>query len=72
MARLLEEWNIPSTAIQIEGGSINTHDNAVLSYQILAPRGVRRILLVTSAMHMPRTADGLPDGEMAAQREEPR
>jgi uncharacterized SAM-binding protein YcdF (DUF218 family) len=72
MARVLEEWNIPSTAIQIEGGSINTHDNAVLSYQILAPRGVRRILLVTSAMHMPRTADGLPDGEMAAQREEPR
>src|SRR5271165_5697826 len=56
MARLLEEWNIPSTAIQIEGGSINTHDNAVLSYQMLAPRGVRRILLVTSAMHMHRAA----------------
>jgi len=56
MARLLEEWNIPSTAIQIEGGSINTHENAILSYQILSPRGIRKILLVTSAMHMPRAA----------------
>jgi uncharacterized SAM-binding protein YcdF (DUF218 family) len=56
MARLLEEWNTPSTAIQIEGGSINTHENATMSYRMLAPRGIRRILLVTSAMHMPRAA----------------
>jgi uncharacterized SAM-binding protein YcdF (DUF218 family) len=56
MARLLEEWNIPSTAIQIEGRSINTHENAILSFQILAPLGIRKILLVTSAMHMPRAA----------------
>jgi uncharacterized SAM-binding protein YcdF (DUF218 family) len=56
MSRLLEEWNIPSTAIQIEGSSINTHENAILSYQILAPLGIREILLVTSAMHMPRAA----------------
>src|ERR1017187_2308826 len=56
MARLLEEWGIPSSAIQIEGGSINTHENAILSYQTLSPRGIRRILLVTSAMHMPRAA----------------
>jgi uncharacterized SAM-binding protein YcdF (DUF218 family) len=56
MARLLEEWNIPSTAIQIEGESINTRENAIRSYQILSPRGIRRILLVTSAMHMPRAA----------------
>lgn len=54
MARLLEEWNIPSTAIQIEGDSFNTHENAVRSYQALAPRGMLRIILVTSAMHMPR------------------
>jgi uncharacterized SAM-binding protein YcdF (DUF218 family) len=56
MARLLEEWSIPSTAIQIESGSINTHENATMSYRMLAPRGIRRILLVTSAMHMPRAA----------------
>jgi uncharacterized SAM-binding protein YcdF (DUF218 family) len=56
MARLLEEWNVPSTAIQIEGGSINTHENAILSFRMLAPHGIRKILLVTSAMHMPRAA----------------
>jgi len=56
MARLLEEWNIPATAIQQEGGSINTRDNALMSYQALSPRGIHRILLVTSAMHMPRAA----------------
>ena len=56
MARLLEEWNIPSTAIEIEGVSINTHENAMRSYQALAPRGIRRILLVTSSLHMPRAA----------------
>jgi hypothetical protein len=54
--RLLEEWNVPSTAIQIEGGSINTHENAILSFQMLAPHSIRKILLVTSAMHMPRAA----------------
>ena len=56
MARLLEEWNIPPTAIEIEGSSINTHENAILSFQMLAPLGIRKILLVTSAMHMPRAA----------------
>jgi uncharacterized SAM-binding protein YcdF (DUF218 family) len=56
MAQLLDEWNIPATAIQIESGSINTRENAIRSYQILAPKGIKRILLVTSAMHMPRAA----------------
>ncbi|HUD99496.1 MAG TPA: YdcF family protein [Bryobacteraceae bacterium] len=56
MARLLEEWDIPPSAIQIETGSINTHENAIGSYQILSARGIRRILLVTSAIHMPRAA----------------
>jgi len=56
MAGLLEEWNVPAAAVRIERGSINTHENAVGSYQALAPGGVRRILLVTSAMHMPRAA----------------
>jgi uncharacterized SAM-binding protein YcdF (DUF218 family) len=54
MAELLEEWDIPPAAIQIETGSINTHENATRTYQILAPRGIHRILLVTSAMHMTR------------------
>jgi uncharacterized SAM-binding protein YcdF (DUF218 family) len=56
MDRLLEEWNIPPAAIQIEDRSINTHENATRSHEVLAPQGVRKILLVTSAMHMPRAA----------------
>ena len=36
-------------------GSRNTYDNAVYSAQILKSRGMRRILLVTSAYHMRRS-----------------
>jgi uncharacterized SAM-binding protein YcdF (DUF218 family) len=56
MAGLLEEWNVPSSAIRIETGSIDTRQNALRSYQALAPAGIRKILLVTSGMHMPRAA----------------
>ena len=40
----------------METGSINTRENALDSYGLLAPRGIRRIILVTSALHMPRAA----------------
>jgi hypothetical protein len=53
MARLLEEWNIRRPRPSRETGSINSHENAKRSYHELTPRGIRRILLVTSAMHMP-------------------
>jgi len=56
MARLLEEWDMPTAAIQIESGSINTHENAIRTYQMLSSHSIHRILLVTSAMHMPRAA----------------
>jgi uncharacterized SAM-binding protein YcdF (DUF218 family) len=56
MARLLEEWNVPASAVEFEGNSINTRENATYTYRALAQRGIRRILLVTSAMHMPRAA----------------
>ena len=56
MASLLEEWDVPAASVQVETGSINTHENAVLSHQDLAPRGIHKILLVTTAMHMPRAA----------------
>src|SRR5262249_13615944 len=51
---LLQEWGVPPEAILLEDRSLNTHENAVFSFQILTARQVRRILLVTSAMHMPR------------------
>jgi len=93
MARLLEEWNVPSTAIQIEGGSINTHENAILSFQMLAPLGIPQdppgdlryahascggsfsqsgVRGNRGAGRLPlRLGRRLPDGEMAAQRQEP-
>ena len=56
MRLLLEEWGIPDAAIQVESGSINTRENAVFSHQLLVARGIGRIILVTSAFHMPRAA----------------
>ena len=37
-----------------EAMSRTTHDNAVFTKRLLAERGLRRVLLVTSAMHMRR------------------
>jgi len=56
MSQLLEEWGAPASAVEVETGSINTRENALDSYGLLAPRGIRRIILVTSALHMPRAA----------------
>ena len=50
----LEKWGVPAEAILVEPQSQNTHEIAVLSKPILEARGARRLLLVTSAMHMPR------------------
>jgi len=66
MRSLLGEWGIPDSAIQVEGGSINTHENASFSYRLLASRGIGRIILVTSAMHMRRR--GVPKGGVRRSR----
>ena len=54
MRQLLMEWGIPDGAIQVEAGSINTRESALFSHRLLADRGVARIILVTSAIHMAR------------------
>jgi uncharacterized SAM-binding protein YcdF (DUF218 family) len=51
---LLEEWGVPATSIILETKSRNTRENAVFTGKLLAERGLHRVLLVTSAMHMPR------------------
>ena len=56
MGRLLQEWGVPAEAILLEDQSLNTRQNALFSYSVLNARGIRHILLVTSAMHMPRAA----------------
>ncbi|QYF96062.1 YdcF family protein [Massilia sp. PAMC28688] len=54
MARVLrEDFRTPVT--WIEGRSRDTAQNAAFSARMLKAAGVRRVLLVTHAMHMPRS-----------------
>jgi len=55
MATLIENMGVPESAIIEEPNSRNTYENAINVRQILTQRGIRQILLVTSAMHMPRS-----------------
>ena len=55
-SQLLQEWGVPANAILLEGRSRNTRENALFSSAILHSRGISRILLVTSACHMPRAS----------------
>lgn len=55
MAAQLEEMGVPPEAILLETESRNTWENAVNSRPILEAEGLETILLVTSAMHMPRS-----------------
>ncbi|MDG4597928.1 MAG: YdcF family protein [Candidatus Contendobacter sp.] len=54
MAKLLQEWGVPAAAVLQESTSRTTRENRDRSLPILQARGVRRVLLVTSALHMPR------------------
>ena len=53
-AGLLEEWGVPQSAIIFEGNSRNTRENALETSRLLKNRQLNRVLLVTSAFHMPR------------------
>lgn len=55
MAQILNTVGVPSSAILQDPTSLNTYQNAVNVKKIMQARGIRRILLVTSAMHMPRS-----------------
>ncbi|MGV0102568.1 YdcF family protein [Nostoc sp. DSM 114160] len=55
MATIRTSIGIPSEAIVQEPDSLNTYQNAVNVRKILSARGIRQVLLVTSAMHMPRS-----------------
>jgi len=54
MAQLAVALGVPQSAIVIEPNSLNTRQNAVNVQTILNERSLQRILLVTSALHMPR------------------
>jgi uncharacterized SAM-binding protein YcdF (DUF218 family) len=54
MATAIETMGVSAAAIIQEPASGNTYQNALEVKAILESRGFHRILLVTSAMHMPR------------------
>ena len=55
MAELLVFFGVPRDAIVLESTSLNTYENGIECARILKARGMNRIVLVTSAMHMPRS-----------------
>jgi uncharacterized SAM-binding protein YcdF (DUF218 family) len=54
MRRQLMLSGVPGDWISVDPNSLNTYQNAVESARLLLPRGIRRIALVTDALHMPR------------------
>lgn len=56
MAEIAQTMGVPPAAILEDPTSLNTHENAVNVREILDSKGIeRRVLLVTSAIHMPRS-----------------
>ena len=54
MRSLALEYGTPEQTIVLEEESRNTYENGVYTRALLQERGIERILLVTSAKHMPR------------------
>ena len=55
IAKILQTIGVPASAILQDPTSLNTYENAVNVKKIMKEQGIRRVLLVTSAMHMPRS-----------------
>lgn len=54
MANALTQQAIPPEAVVLESRSFTTYENAVYTAQALRQRNIQQVLLVTSALHMPR------------------
>jgi uncharacterized SAM-binding protein YcdF (DUF218 family) len=54
LAEQLRTWGIAAERLYAEGGSRNTRENAVEAERVVRAQGWQRLLLVTSAAHMPR------------------
>lgn len=55
MQQILLKMNVPVSAMILQTKSQNTHEDAEYSAKILREKGISKIILVTSAMHMPRS-----------------
>ncbi|MDX1610122.1 MAG: YdcF family protein, partial [Halofilum sp. (in: g-proteobacteria)] len=51
---LLQQLGVPRAAVATRGGSRSTRDDALAVSAELERRGLEDVLLVTSALHMPR------------------
>jgi uncharacterized SAM-binding protein YcdF (DUF218 family) len=54
MMAAMKIMGVPEEAMWLETASLNTYENALYSREILSQKGIDRILLLTSAFHMPR------------------
>ena len=54
MANILALMNIPQEVLWMQDRSENTYEDALYSADLLGDRGIAEVILVTSAMHMPR------------------
>jgi uncharacterized SAM-binding protein YcdF (DUF218 family) len=54
MRDLLVQLGVPAERILVEGASQTTYENAVFTARLLETKRIRRVVLVTEAMHMPR------------------
>ncbi len=57
LAAFLREWGTDEDRIVLEERARNTWENAVYSAEIVRARGFSRVLVVTSAFHVPRATD---------------
>ena len=55
MKELAMAMNVPASAIVLEGNSLNTRQNAVNVKKVMEAQSINSLLLVTSALHMPRS-----------------
>ncbi len=55
MSTIMSLLGVPPEAVWLEAQSRNTYENALYSREMLAEAGLDDIILVTSAMHMPRS-----------------
>ncbi|TWI01772.1 uncharacterized SAM-binding protein YcdF (DUF218 family) [Luteimonas cucumeris] len=56
MATAIARLGVPRSALILEERSRDTRDNALFTAALAERRGMRRVLLVTSSLHMPRAS----------------
>ena len=55
MQAFLRDMGVPDAAMLLEERSVNTRENAQYTAQLMRDKGMQSLLLVTSALHMPRS-----------------